>query len=167
VRAVGSGVLRVYRYYMFYGIALCVSLFALFMKMRLLVYKLRRRRAPLARFFSNDFDLAERLDINKQYTTKALLYLLVACGEVRHSFLLAGSADSVAGRLPPACDECTVLQDIPNSVLTMLYIVEMGVPPSTMVLLSFATSLTYLGCALRVLCFRIIRAFQAWWTGFE
>jgi hypothetical protein len=168
VRAVGSGELRFYRYYMFYGIALFVSLFALFMKMRLLVYKLRRRRTPLAHFFSNDFDLAERLDINKQYMTKALLYLLVACGEVRHIFLLACiSADSVAGRLPPACDECTVLQDIPNSVLTMLYIVEMGVPPSTMVLLSFATSLTYLGCALRVLCFRIIRAFQAWWTGFE
>ncbi len=56
-------------------------------------------------------------------------------------------------------------QDIPNSVLTMLYIVEMGVPPSTMVLLSFATSLTYLGCALRVRCFRIIRAFQAWCDG--
>ena len=69
---------------MFYGIALFVSLFALFMKMRLLVYKLRRRRAPLARFFYNDFDLVERLDINKQYMTKALLYLLVACGEVRH-----------------------------------------------------------------------------------
>jgi hypothetical protein len=102
----------------------------------------------LAHFFSNDFDLAERLDINKQYTTKALLYLLVACGEVRRRFLLACiSADTVAGRLPPACAECTVSQDIPNSVLTMLYIVEMGVPPSTMVLLSFATSLTYLGCA--------------------
>ncbi len=56
------------------------------MKMRLLVYKLRRRRTPLAHFFSNDFDLAERLDINKQYMTKALLYLLVACGEVRRSF---------------------------------------------------------------------------------
>jgi hypothetical protein len=53
-------------------------------------------------------DLAERLDINKQYTTKALLYLLVACGEVRRSLLLVRSADSVAGRLPPVCDECTV-----------------------------------------------------------
>ena len=52
-------------------------------------------------------------------------------------------------------------------MLTMLYIVEMVVPPSTMVLLSFATSLTYLGCALRVRCFRIIRAFQACATGFE
>ena len=52
-------------------------------------------------------------------------------------------------------------QDIPNSVLTMLYIVEMGVPPSMLVLLSFATSLTYLGCALRARCFRIIRACQA------
>ena len=38
-------------------------------------------------------------------------------------------------------------QDIPNSVLTMLYMAEMGGPPSTLVLLSFATSLTYLGCA--------------------
>jgi hypothetical protein len=75
------------------------------MKMQLLVYKLRRRRAPLAHFFSTDFDLAERLDINKQYTTKALLYLLVACGEVRRRFLLVRSADSVAGRLPPACDD--------------------------------------------------------------
>ena len=90
---------------MFYGIALFVSLFAMFVKMRLLVYKLRRRRAPLAHFFSNDFDLAERLDINKQYMTKALLYLLVACGEVRRSFLLARSADSVAWCLPPGCDD--------------------------------------------------------------
>ena len=92
MRAVGSGVLRLQRYYVFYGIALFVSLYALFMKMRLLIYKLRRRRAPLAHLFSNDLDLAERLDINQQYTTKALLYLLVACGEVRHSLFLARSA---------------------------------------------------------------------------
>ena len=32
-------------------------------------------------------------------------------------------------------------------MLTMLYIAEMDGPPSTLVLLSFATSLTYLGCA--------------------
>ena len=39
------------------------------------------------------------------------------------------------------------LQDIPSSVLTMLYMLETARPPSTLVLLSFATSLTYLGCA--------------------
>ena len=71
------------RYYMFFGVALCVSLFALFTKMRLLLYKLRRRRAPMAMFLS-DAELEERFDIHKQLMTKALMYLLVACGEVRH-----------------------------------------------------------------------------------
>jgi hypothetical protein len=41
-------------------------------------------------------------------------------------------------------------QDIPSAVLSALYIVETGGPPSTIVLLSFATSLVYLGCALLV-----------------
>ena len=68
---------------MFFGVALCVSLFALFTKMRLLLYKLRRRRAPMAMFLS-DAELEERFDIHKQLMTKALMYLLVACGEVRH-----------------------------------------------------------------------------------
>ena len=71
------------RYYMFFGVALCGSLFALFTKMRLLLYKLRRRRAPMAMFLS-DAELEERFDIHKQLMTKALMYLLVACGEVRH-----------------------------------------------------------------------------------
>ena len=68
---------------MFFGVALCVSLFALFTKMRLLLYKLHRRCAPMATLLS-DAELEERFDIHKQYMTKALLYLLVACGEVRH-----------------------------------------------------------------------------------
>jgi hypothetical protein len=32
----------------------------------------------------SDAELEERFDIHKQYMTKALLHLLVACGEVRH-----------------------------------------------------------------------------------
>ena len=42
-------------------------------------------------------------------------------------------------------------QDIPSSVLTTLYILEAAAPPSTIVVLSFATSLIYLGSALLVL----------------
>ena len=68
---------------MFFGVALCASLFALFTKMRLLLYKLHRRRAPMATFLS-DVELEERFDIHMQLMTKALLHLLVACGEVRH-----------------------------------------------------------------------------------
>ena len=45
-----------------------------------------------------------------------------------------------------------VTQDIPYSVLTMLYILETDKPPPTVVLLSFATSLIYLGCASLVIC---------------
>ncbi len=43
-------------------------------------------------------------------------------------------------------------QDIPYSVLTMLYILETDKPSPTVVLLSFATSLIYLGCASLVIC---------------
>ena len=45
------------------------------------------------------------------------------------------------------CRDTSFLQDIPYSVLTMLFILETDKPPSEMVLLSFATSLVYLGCA--------------------
>ena len=45
-----------------------------------------------------------------------------------------------------------VSQDIPYSVLTMLYILETDKPPPTVVLVSFATSLIYLGCASLVIC---------------
>jgi hypothetical protein len=72
------------RYYIFFGLALCSSLFALFMKMRLLLYKLQRRRAPMATFLSNA-ELEERYDIHRQHMTKALLYILSACSEVRHA----------------------------------------------------------------------------------
>ncbi len=44
-----------------------------------------------------------------------------------------------------------VLQDIPYSVLTMLFILGTDKAPSAMVLLSFATSLVYLGCASLVI----------------
>jgi hypothetical protein len=43
------------------------------------------------------------------------------------------------------------MQDIPYSVLNMLYIVETGAL-SAILLLSFATSLIYLGCASLVTC---------------
>ena len=45
-----------------------------------------------------------------------------------------------------------VTQDIPYSVLTMLYILESDKPSPTFVLVSFATSLIYLGCASLVIC---------------
>ena len=38
-------------------------------------------------------------------------------------------------------------QDVPCSVLTVLYMLSSRRPPSVLVLLSFATSLTYLGSA--------------------
>jgi hypothetical protein len=42
-------------------------------------------------------------------------------------------------------------QTIPYSVLTMLYILEN--PPSTIVMLKFATSLVYLGCASLIIIY--------------
>jgi hypothetical protein len=49
------------------------------------------------------------------------------------------------------CDDAPIhCQDIPSAVLSALYIVETDRPPSTIVLLSFSTSLVYLGCALLV-----------------
>jgi hypothetical protein len=44
-----------------------------------------------------------------------------------------------------------VSQTIPYSVLTMLYILEN--PPSTIVMLKFAASLVYLGCASLIIIF--------------
>jgi hypothetical protein len=70
---------------MFYGPALCASLFALFMKARLLIYKLRKRSSPFAavtRMMTSDVE--ERLDIHRQRMTKALLCLLVSSCEVHH-----------------------------------------------------------------------------------
>jgi hypothetical protein len=68
-------------FYIFYGVALCVSLIALFKKSRLLVYKLKKRRSRLMRTAIGDIE--ERLDIHKQHMTKAIIYLLTACCEVR------------------------------------------------------------------------------------
>ena len=66
---------------MFYGLALCASLFTLFTKARLLMYKLRKRSSvTISPFFS---DVEERLDIHRQRMTKALLYLLVSSCEVQ------------------------------------------------------------------------------------
>ena len=132
-----TGSQRCRRYYIFSGLALSASLLALFTKMRLLLYKLHRRRAPSATFLSSA-ELEERSDILKQHVTKVLLYLLCACCEVRHAMPVTS----------PAGDRCvthTASQDIPFSVLTLLYISELDGPPSTVVLLSFATSLIYLG----------------------
>ena len=81
------------RWYIFYGLALCVSLIALFKKSRLLIYKLRKRRSPtfsLVRMAIGDVE--ERLDIHKQHMTKAVIYLLTACCEVRRRSQLAWSA---------------------------------------------------------------------------
>ena len=67
-----------------------MSLIALFKKSRLLVYKLRKRRSPtfsLARMAIGDVE--ERLDIHKQHMTKAVIYLLTACCEVRRRSQLA------------------------------------------------------------------------------
>jgi hypothetical protein len=70
---------------MFYGLAVCASLFVLFMKARLLMYKLRKRSSPLAavmRMTSAVEDVKERLDVHRQHMTTALLYLITACCEV-------------------------------------------------------------------------------------
>ena len=75
---------------MFYGPALCASLFALFMKARLLIYKLRKRSSPFAavtRMMTSDVE--ERLDIYRQRMTAALLCLLVSSCEVHHPRQLA------------------------------------------------------------------------------
>ena len=67
---------------MVYGPALCASLFAIFMKTRLLIYKLRKRSSPLAAVIRMTSDVEERLDIHRQHMTTALLYLMTACCEV-------------------------------------------------------------------------------------
>jgi len=67
---------------MFYGPALCAALFALFMKTRLLIYKLRKRGSAMIRTVSSNVE--ERLDIHRQRMTKALLYLLISTCEVHH-----------------------------------------------------------------------------------
>ena len=69
---------------MFYGPALCASLFALFMKARLLIYKLRKRSSPSAAVMRITSDVEERLDIYRQRMTAALLCLLVSSCEVHH-----------------------------------------------------------------------------------
>ena len=94
-------------------------------------------------------DVEERLDIHKQHMTKAVIYLLTACCEVRRRPQLAWSAPS-AMPAPMRDDAPLHCQDIPSAVLSVLYIVETGGPPSTIVLLSFYTSLVYLGCALLI-----------------
>ncbi len=78
---------------MFYGLALCASLFALFTKARLVVYKLRKRRADNSGLMSLVFnaDVGERLDVHRQRMTRALLYLLLAISEVCSSLRLARS----------------------------------------------------------------------------
>ncbi len=70
---------------MFYGLALGVSLFVLFTKARLLIYKLRKRSSAMMGMFYSDVE--ERLDIHRQRMSKALLYLLVSSCEVRHPSL--------------------------------------------------------------------------------
>ncbi len=94
VRAIGSGrgtrTAPGCRCYIFYGLALCASLIALRTKSRLLIYKLRRRRSPTFSLVRTTIgDLEERLDIHKQQTTKAVIYLLTACCEVRRRLQLA------------------------------------------------------------------------------
>ena len=59
------------------------------MKTRLLIYKLRKRSSSLAAVMRMTSDVEERLDINRQHITKALLYLLVASCEVHHPRQLA------------------------------------------------------------------------------
>jgi hypothetical protein len=78
---------------MFYGLALCASLFALFTKARLVVYKLRKRRADNSGLMSLVFnaDVGERLDVHRQRMTRALLYLLLAVSEVCSSLLWTGT----------------------------------------------------------------------------
>lgn len=43
---------------------------------------------------------------------------------------------------------CAEWQDLPCSILTTLFILSSSEPPSMLVLLSFATSLLYLGCVV-------------------
>ncbi len=67
-----------------------MSVIALFKKSRLLVYKLRKRRSPTFSFARMAIgDVEERLDIHKQHMTKAVIYLLTACCEVRRRSQLA------------------------------------------------------------------------------
>ena len=72
---------------MFYGLALCASLFALFMKTRLLIYKLRKRGSAMFHMVASNVE--ERLDIHRQRMTAALLCLLVSSCEVHHPRQLA------------------------------------------------------------------------------
>ena len=72
---------------MFYGLALCASLFVLYKKARLLIYKLRKRSSATMGMFCSDVE--ERLDLHRQRMTKALLYLLVSSCEVRHPIVNA------------------------------------------------------------------------------
>ena len=130
---------------MFYGLALCASLFALFMKARLIVYKLRKRRSENSGLMCLVFnaDVGERLDVHRQRMTRALLYLLLAVSEVCNSLRLARRYC----RRPHLL--CSESQDLPCSILTTLFILSSSEPPSMLVLLSFATSLLYLGCVCR------------------
>ena len=66
---------------MFYGLAFGVTLFVLFKKARLLIYKLRKRSSATMGMFCSDVE--ERLDLHRQRMTKALLYLLVSSCEVQ------------------------------------------------------------------------------------
>ena len=66
---------------MFYGLALCASLFTLVTKARLLMYKLKKRSSVTISLFCSDVE--ERLDLHRQRMTKALLYLLVSSCEVQ------------------------------------------------------------------------------------
>ena len=51
------------------------------MKMRLLIYKLRKRGSAMIRTVPSEVE--ERLDLHRQRMTKALLYLLVSSCEVQ------------------------------------------------------------------------------------
>ena len=66
---------------MFYGLALCASLFTLVTKARLLIYKLRKRSSATMGLFCSDVE--ERLDLHRQRMTKALLSLLITTCEVQ------------------------------------------------------------------------------------
>ena len=72
---------------MFYGLALGASLFTLFTKARLLIYKLRKRSSVTIGMFC--FGVEERLDLHRQRMTKALLYLLVSSCEVQRPIATA------------------------------------------------------------------------------
>ena len=112
------------------------------------MYKLRKRNSGMMHMVPSDVE--ERLDIHRQRMTKALLYLLVLSCEVHHPRQLAGRAHADKTAYERAVR--IVSQDIPYSVLTILYILETDKPPSAIVLLSFATSLIYLGCASLIIC---------------